>query len=291
MFSCHLCDKSYTTQNSLTRHAHNHRKGRSHVCRECHVIFSRKDLLVRHSSIHKPPHGTERCGGRRIRCHTACIGCRQSRVKCNGDGKTPCTSCMKASKECTFSATSHRISTDYRLKEPENTVHNQPNVPEENATLEPGTGQLFDYPAGDHRTDTPAFLVGADEEAFPDLMDSTNFSPLQTTAWPWLHEDLFFQSDTANDWCHDVPLGISEACTTVQPILLSISTGGEGRLFSTQTARVTSQQATGTILSQNGTQGLDNVCSDRRSLVTNMAGDQCESPHDSQSQLLRYTAC
>ena len=109
-FSCPSCDKVYLTQYSLTRHSHNHKKTSEHICPTCKVVFYRKDLLARHlKMVHESGDGGNR-GGRRQRCHTACINCRDARIKC--DSHKPCTSCTALRKHCTYSAKSARVSTN-----------------------------------------------------------------------------------------------------------------------------------------------------------------------------------
>ena len=113
-FSCPSCDKVYLTQYSLTRHSHNHKKTSEHICPTCKVVFYRKDLLARHlKMVHESGDGGNR-GGRRQRCHTACINCRDARIKC--DSHKPCTSCTALRKHCTYSAKSARVSTNSRVE-------------------------------------------------------------------------------------------------------------------------------------------------------------------------------
>src|SRR5436305_10332035 len=189
MFSCHLCGRVYATQNSLTRHSHNHIKDKSHVCNECHVVFSRRDLLVRHSKIHAPSNSAERPEGRRLRCHTACVNCRRFRTKCDGDGTKPCTSCSNGNKECTFSTNSHRVSEDIRIKERE--MSRSQSNPMENVNVagqQPPLDDPFDFSAALQP------LRNMEEGGVHTAVDPTSFSPLHVTAWPWLHEDMFFQN-------------------------------------------------------------------------------------------------
>ncbi|KAE8442954.1 hypothetical protein EG329_002492 [Mollisiaceae sp. DMI_Dod_QoI] len=102
------------------RHIQNHVKSKQYTCPTCHVSFYRRDLLSRHSKMHKshpspPAAGTQ---GRkhvqthgnqgRQRCHTARIPCRESRTKC--DGSQPCLSCVSSGKTCKYSHTINRIS-------------------------------------------------------------------------------------------------------------------------------------------------------------------------------------
>lgn len=112
-FPCPSCDKTYLTQHSLTRHSHNHKKTSEHICPSCKVVFYRKDLLARHLKMHDPIQGGNR-GGRRLRCHTACINCRDARIKC--DSHKPCASCAALGKQCVYSAKSARVSTNTHLK-------------------------------------------------------------------------------------------------------------------------------------------------------------------------------
>jgi uncharacterized C2H2 Zn-finger protein len=117
-FPCPSCDKIYLTQHSLTRHSHNHKKTSEHICPSCNVVFYRKDLLARHLKMHDPVQGGNR-GGRRLRCHTACINCRDARIKC--DSNKPCASCAALGKHCAYSTKSSRVSTNTRIKSSEET--------------------------------------------------------------------------------------------------------------------------------------------------------------------------
>jgi hypothetical protein len=199
MFSCHLCGRAYATQNSLTRHSHNHGKDKSHTCTQCHVVFSRRDLLVRHSKIHAVSNSEQRPGGSRLRCHTACVNCRRSRTRCDGDGTKPCTSCSNGNKECTFSAASHRVSEDIRIKEHENS-HYESTPTDNGAGQQSSVDESFDFSAVLPPSNMAQPLGNVEENGFQIVLDPTGLSPMQMTAWPWLHEDMFFQNDTPNDW-------------------------------------------------------------------------------------------
>ncbi|KAL2070821.1 hypothetical protein VTL71DRAFT_13847 [Oculimacula yallundae] len=126
MFNCPDCDKRYTKQTSLNRHMQNHVKSKQYTCPTCHVSFYRRDLLLRHSKMHTADSDTstsatgavsttpgraavrERGNQGRLRCHTACVRCRESRTKC--DGSRPCLSCATSGKTCEYSNAISRIS-------------------------------------------------------------------------------------------------------------------------------------------------------------------------------------
>lgn len=121
MYVCRVCDKTYQSRGSLTRHLRNHSVDNSqHICPTCGVAFSRRDLLRRHFQIHQsennnafsPRAGAGTTGmpksARRRRCHTACQPCREARVKCNG--KHPCAHCISSQTECRFRPRAHRVS-------------------------------------------------------------------------------------------------------------------------------------------------------------------------------------
>jgi hypothetical protein len=101
--------------------------------------------------------------------------------------------------DCIFSATSHRVSEDIRIKEHDKSRY-------ESTPTEDGAGQQshvdepFDFSAVLQSSDMAQSLGNIDEECFQTVLDPASFSPMQMTAWPWLHEDLFFQNDTPNDW-------------------------------------------------------------------------------------------
>jgi hypothetical protein len=234
MFSCHLCGRAYATQNSLTRHSHNHGKDKSHACTECHVVFSRRDLLVRHSKIHAASNNVERPGGRRLRCHTACVNCRRSRTRCDGDGTKPCTSCSNTNKECTFSVTSHRVSEDIRIKDHDNSHYDS--TPTEDGAGHPSPlDESFDFSAVLPSSDMAQPSGNIDEDGFQTVFDPTSFSPMQMTAWPWLHEDLFFQNETPNNWHQPIIDDPRNGDNAVHSMLLD-NISGPGVSMSSQSA-------------------------------------------------------
>ncbi|XP_022170675.1 transcriptional regulator of yeast form adherence 4-like, partial [Myzus persicae] len=49
MFSCSICDKTFTRISSLQRHAKSHDVSKKISCSICSEIFTRKDNLIRHS--------------------------------------------------------------------------------------------------------------------------------------------------------------------------------------------------------------------------------------------------
>ena len=115
MYQCNECGRKYARQNSLTRHLHNHRKTKRHVCPICNAVFYRGDLLSRHVKLHDGTitsyqESTVRGQNTRRRCHTACGRCREHRTKCNG--QHPCHTCTKANKEveCEYNRDSNRLS-------------------------------------------------------------------------------------------------------------------------------------------------------------------------------------
>lgn len=252
MFSCNLCGRAYATQNSLTRHSHNHVKDKSHSCTECHVIFSRRDLLVRHRKIHESSNSDRRPRGRRLRCHTACVNCRRSRTRCDGDGTRPCTSCSDANKECKFSVTSHRVSEDTRITEREHSQYGS-TLAEDGANPQSPLGESFDFSAVLQPSNMAQPLEDMNVDGFQTALDPTGFSPTQLTAWPWLHEDLFFQHDTHNDLHRPTTNDLRNSHSAVHPGLPNSSSSPAGDNFSRELLRHTGSEDVSRQLTDNGT--------------------------------------
>jgi hypothetical protein len=226
MYTCTDCGKTYSSQNSLTRHAHNHRKSKQYACTVCNVVFYRRDLLSRHMGMHKR-HLTEsspsvsslsqgQSNVSRQRCHTACTRCRECKTRCNG--KLPCLSCSRAGKNCEYSRNSSRISDASILRKPcsddggEGQSFAQPWLPETSPLVEldqsmvPPEPEDFNSPEEFHSmagqmVDSPAVVSGAtvannlvQDQYFGD-MSLWSRNTTDNIAWPWLHESLFLQDD------------------------------------------------------------------------------------------------
>lgn len=115
MYKCTECGKKYARQNTLTRHLHNHRRTKRHICPVCKVVFYRGDLLSRHVKLHDDAttsHQERNLQGQtaRRRCHTACARCREHKTKC--DGQHPCSTCVKVNSQaqCEYNSASNRLS-------------------------------------------------------------------------------------------------------------------------------------------------------------------------------------
>ncbi|KAH7070070.1 hypothetical protein FB567DRAFT_219099 [Paraphoma chrysanthemicola] len=189
MYACAQCDRKYASQNSLTRHIHSHEKNTKHQCKICGVVFYRKDLLSRHSKLHKTSKGQGSRGnsseisvpdhlgaglGRR-RCHTACIRCRELRTKC--DGQRPCLTCRRSGGLCTFSRPTNRLSHVPVDSEDQMNMVNE---------FDPTT-ELRAEP-----NDTSSSLdLSADLATEFEFETALNPFMVDMEAWPWMHESLY----------------------------------------------------------------------------------------------------
>ena len=219
MHSCRVCDKSYRSRGSLTRHLRNHSVGSSqHICPTCDVAFSRRDLLKRHLQIHNRSENQPVSPGvsneptrsaTRQRCHTACQPCREARVKCNGE--YPCAQCVSSQTECQFRNRTHRVS---RIIEGD-AAHENETSPDNGAM---GDDEVFSdaqpsaaMPAAQNMLQSPISNVRSPVmHSFNQVEPISNLShvgvsemdlswanslPCTTESWPWLHENLFLQGD------------------------------------------------------------------------------------------------
>ena len=185
MNNCKICGKAYKTQSSLTRHSRNHSpKASQHQCTQCNVAFTRRDVLARHVNLSHPT-PLQRT---RRRCHTACGGCRNARIKC--DGGLPCQPCRDTGRSCCFGENNRRtskavsVSTIDSSTETANTL-DRPIAEEPNALAPPqaaadSASLLFDHTSpGNSFTTVPG---QHDQHA------------IDGVSWPWLHENLFLQT-------------------------------------------------------------------------------------------------
>jgi hypothetical protein len=94
----------------------------------------------------------------------------------------------------------------------------------------------FDFSAVLQSPDMVQPLGNMDGGDLHTVIDPTSFSPMQMTAWPWLHEDMFFQNDTPNDWhqllLDDPKIGDNAA----HPILLNSISGSDVNMSSPSAA-------------------------------------------------------
>ena len=117
-FECKECKRTYSSKSSLTRHKHNHRTGGEYPCSICNVVFYRADLRARHMNLHASLASGETASSgmpgqvftprHRTRCHTACIRCRQLRIKCSS--QRPCDACTATGKTCESVWDTRRVS-------------------------------------------------------------------------------------------------------------------------------------------------------------------------------------
>jgi len=172
---CPDCYRSYKAAETLNRHRKNHGQRAQYACNSCDATFRRKDLLDRHGHIHQ----RSSTAGRRLKSLRACSRCKQMKVKC--DGASPCSTCAKGRRECELEKNSpiQRLERDFR-----------------------SSGDA-DTDMTDHRS-----LRASSQDDLAKIMDTSDFGPgveaditvledfwSQTTAWPWLYEDLYMQSD------------------------------------------------------------------------------------------------
>lgn len=221
MHTCRICEKSYQSRGSLTRHLRNHSVGNAHnVCPTCGVAFSRRDLLRRHSQIHRlPEHNpissltyTENpqhtSSVPRRRCHTACQPCRRARIKCNG--QNPCAQCVASQEECLYTIHACRVS---RVLETEGEA--PPATGEIDASdsdqVMPPASEMLRSPVSNVTSPTMPLFVSGDSTKDVDPinhMDATDIDwadsvTYNTTSWPWLHENLFLQGNPLLNWPSD----------------------------------------------------------------------------------------
>ena len=193
---CSTCRKTYNTQASLTRHAHNHREAPRHVCNICDVSFSRRDLLRRHRRIHERAAEDQEAEAPRIRAHTACLGCRQARVKCvNDPGSHACNACQKASRPCSLSSDPRRVSTVLHDR------RRQARDREESLDLDDVDARTHEL---EEQTSIHDFGIATPTmdhyDGLPDFTENVGISQDQTLAWAWLHEDQFLQGNILDSW-------------------------------------------------------------------------------------------
>lgn len=225
MFTCQVCDKAYASQNSLKRHLNNHSlQQNGYRCPLCDLTFSRRDLMLRHQTIHgSAPRAVRR------RCHTACKQCRLSHEKCNGED--PCAVCRARNQPCTYRPRTGRVSqpgsnitnaatdstapsADGNGRTPDKTQHTQDDVSEE----APSGGAAWQSSV---TTDTPAFDP-MDMELAPFVQDAHEESRGGTASGTKPRGDMMvdMESDMMPDYLdHALPdlWGIALDGSTVAP--------------------------------------------------------------------------
>ncbi|BCS23635.1 uncharacterized protein APUU_40079A [Aspergillus puulaauensis] len=223
MHSCQVCDKTYQTRGSLTRHLRNHSVHDSqHVCPTCGVAFSRRDLLRRHIRIHRLARSNLNTPttlndpvtpAPRRRCHTACQPCRDARVKC--DGGSPCSQCIASQTECLAGSRTRRVS---RAVDKECRYEQSAHCDDEEAlsgaraeTSVTAAPDMLHSPVS--TVDAPTIPFLGSEDPMPDVGNIDHLADMDfswtdslsctTSSWPWLHESLFLQGNPGLNWTSD----------------------------------------------------------------------------------------
>jgi hypothetical protein len=236
MYPCTKCNRTYRTQNSLTRHDHSHQKTRKHQCSTCGIVFHRKDLLSRHSKLHQaPPANTTlslvsinevSAESGRQRCHTACLRCRELRTKC--DGQHPCFPCQNAGSPCEYSRRSNRLShflhdtatptgdypsheSDGRDGQPDDADLSYQQLSSSAGGEETWGGGRLHYgiqdvgqgSSGLQQAHNSYSSCSLPDTSLPSDTSATLTTPGDTSmtdivSWPWLHENLFLSADPAS---------------------------------------------------------------------------------------------
>lgn len=205
MFQCDVCQRSYKTLTSLTRHARNHTEELSnmHSCDICGTSFARRDILSRHrASAH---HDSARKA--RQRCHTACESCRAARTRC--DGKQPCTSCAGNDRQCHYRHHGRRVSRPTRTTPSAQSSSTPQSVAQPTAATASPHPPLSPANTQDGLQDVPG--IGGAPASHLDVLPSNDplLEPypilpealgdwavdLDGMSWPWLHETLFLNED------------------------------------------------------------------------------------------------
>lgn len=210
MYKCNVCDKTYKTRTTLTRHAHNHTDGPNHTCNTCGVSFARRDILNRHLRQGHVDEATKP----RQRTHTACEPCRTARTKC--DGGEPCQNCTESQKTCSYSTASRRISkaAHRRIQQPSTNTDEllliSPPLaePDTNYNIDMDIDDTLQFESGTFGFDThevnnaleaPAGIFGQTDQLANNGCSIPEFGNLPVDldgmSWPWLHETLFLQND------------------------------------------------------------------------------------------------
>ncbi|KAF9768976.1 hypothetical protein IL306_013677 [Fusarium sp. DS 682] len=117
----------------------------------------------------------------RKRCHTACNRCREMKVKC--DGTNPCAKCSKSGLHCTFDRSLGRNSFVQRV----DGTNSPPSHSESTDFWDPWPVSAI--------TETSSMTLAP--ESSTGTGKAGDETPLDgmTTAWPWLHENLFLFGD------------------------------------------------------------------------------------------------
>ncbi|KAM0385637.1 hypothetical protein ACHAPY_000174 [Fusarium culmorum] len=145
----------------------------------------------KHRSKDKPKVASESTTLRK-RCHTACINCRDQKVKC--DGLYPCARCRAGNKSCLYQNRSGgRRSTMPICHDPVITTGNAFDDDQDGNCFENAELSATSSNGSDLNNPTPKQTVTVDGSSeIP--WEST--SGTDTAFWPWLHEGLFLSDDS-----------------------------------------------------------------------------------------------
>jgi hypothetical protein len=70
-------------------------------------------------------------------------------------------------------------------------------------------------------------MENMDKDSLPCVLDPMSYSSMQMTAWPWLHENHFFQNHTPNDWRQTMMDDSRDRENDLHPMLLNGISGAD----------------------------------------------------------------
>jgi hypothetical protein len=128
-------------------------------------------------------------------------------------------------------------------------------------------------------------MENMDKDSLSGVLDPMSYSSTRMTAWPWLHENHFFQNHTSNDWRQAMMADSRDRENDLHPMLLNGISGAELSMPTQSSSDNSSLQVGRHVVIEESTRSLTENGMTQRLTQKGVTISQDKDPNYGQSEL------